>query len=189
MLLPEGPRAHFLTRRFDRGAAGTRIHLQSLCAINHLDFRYKNAHSYAQYFDVIRRLGLGDEAIEQAYRRMVFNVAAMNRDDHTKNFGFLLPERGTWELSPAYDVTYAYNPTGEWTQRHQMAINGKFEGISLADLHKIADEQGVARFKAVTREVIETVHTWPDAAAEAGVDDRTVRDIGQQMADHDPRKA
>lgn len=187
MLLPEGPRAHFLTRRFDRGPEGARIHAQSLCAIDHLDFRYKNAHSYSQYFDVIRRLDLGEDSIEQAYRRLVFNVAAMNRDDHTKNFSFLLPERGAWQLSPAYDITYAYNPTGEWTQHHQMAVNGKFDEISLADLHKMADAQGVPRYKAVTSEVIDAVHTWPQAAAEAGVDERTIKDIQRQIDDHDPR--
>ncbi len=187
MLLPEGPRAHFLTRRFDRGPGQARIHMQSLCAIDHLDFRYKNAHSYSQYFDVIRRLGLGENAIEQAYRRMVFNVAAMNRDDHTKNFAFLLPERGTWHLSPAYDVTYAYNPTGAWTQHHQMAINGKFDDVSLADLHRIADAQGVPRYKTVTREVIDAVQTWREAATQADVDERTISDIQRQLDDHDPR--
>lgn len=186
-LLLEGPRAHFLTRRFDRDADGSRIHMQSLCAIDHLDFRYKNAHSYTQYFDVIRRLGLGEDALEQAYRRMVFNVAAMNRDDHTKNVAFLLPPAGTWQLSPAYDVTHAFNPTGEWTQHHQMAINGKFDDITLADLHAVADEQGIPAYKSVTTQVLDGVRTWPDAAAEAGVDQRTIEEIDHQIREHDPR--
>jgi serine/threonine-protein kinase HipA len=136
---------------------------------------------------VIRRLGLDQPALEQAYRRLVFNVAAMNRDDHTKNFAFLLPERGTWQLSPAFDVTHAYNPSGEWTQRHQMAVNGKFDGITLTDLHAVADAQGIPAFKAVTREVIDAVHSWPQAARTAGVDESTVRHIQQELRDHDPR--
>ena len=186
LLLPEGPRAHFLTRRFDRTTEGARIHMQSLCAIDHLDFRYKNAHSYAQYFDVIRRLGMNDEAIEQAYRRMVFNVAAMNRDDHTKNFAFLLAEGGSWQLAPAYDVTHAFNPTGEWTQHHQMSVNGKFDQISLADLHKVADAQGVAGYRAVTREVLDVVRSWPEFAADADVDRKAVQGIQDQIGAHDP---
>jgi serine/threonine-protein kinase HipA len=183
-LLAEGPRAHFLTRRFDRDENGGRIHMQSLCAIDHLDFRIKNAHSYAQYFAVIRRLGIDDDAIAQAYRRMVFNVAAMNRDDHTKNFSFLLPKNGVWELSPAFDVTHAFNPSSEWTQHHQMSINGKFDGITLADLYAVADAQGVPGYKKITDEVVAAAGAWPDFGAEAGVDPRTIRSISYQMADH-----
>jgi serine/threonine-protein kinase HipA len=182
-LLAEGPRAHFMTRRFD-SAGGRRIHMQSLCAIDHLDFRYKNAHSYAQYFDVIRRLGLGEDALTQAYRRMAFNVAAMNRDDHTKNFAFLLPQDGTWTLSPAFDVTHAFNPTGEWTQHHQMSVNGRFDGITLADLYAVADSQGIPAFRKVTEDVLEAVRAWPDFARQAGVDGRTISHIHDQMTEH-----
>jgi serine/threonine-protein kinase HipA len=183
-LLLEGPRAHFLTRRFDRDENGVRIHMQSLCAIDHLDFRYKNAHSYAQYFAVIRRLGINGGAIAQAYRRMVFNVAAMNRDDHTKNLSFLLPQDGGWRLSPAFDVTHAFNPSGEWTQHHQMSINGKFDAVTLADLYAVADAQGVPGSRRITDEVVAAVRAWPDFAAEAGVDPRTIQSISDQMADH-----
>ncbi len=183
-LLAEGPRAHFLTRRFDRDENGIRVHMQSLCAIDHLDFRHRNAHSYTQYFAVIRRLGIDDDAIAQAYRRMVFNVAAMNRDDHTKNFSFLLPKEGVWQLSPAFDVTHAFNPSGEWTQHHQMSVNGKFDGITLADLYAVADAQGVPGYKKITDEVVAAVRAWPDFGAEAGVDPRTIRSISDQTADH-----
>jgi serine/threonine-protein kinase HipA len=182
-LLAEGPRAHFMTRRFDV-VDGQRIHTQSLCAIDHLDFRYKNAHSYAQYFDVIRRLGLGENALTQAYRRMVFNVAAMNRDDHTKNFSFLLPSGGTWMLSPAFDVTHAFNPMGEWTQHHQLSVNGRFDGITLGDLYAVADTHGIPRFRQVTADVLAAVGEWPDFARQAGVDSRTISDIRDQMTEH-----
>lgn len=182
-LLAEGPRAHFMTRRFDI-AGGQRIHMQSLCAIDHLDFRYKNAHSYAQYFDVIRRLGLDEDALTQAYRRMAFNVAAMNRDDHTKNFAFLLPQDGTWRLSPAFDVTHAFNPTGEWTQHHQMSVNGRFDGITLADLYAVADNQGIPGFHQVTEDVLAAVRAWPDFAQQAGVAGRTISHIQDQMTEH-----
>lgn len=188
LLLPEGPRAHFLTRRFDRSSAGARIHLQSLCAIDHLDFRYRNAHSYAQYFDVIRRLGI-DDAIEQAYRRMVFNVAALNRDDHTKNVAFLLPEHGAWQLAPAYDMTHAYNPTGDWTQHHQMSINGKFDDIGLLDLYAVADAQGVPGYKSVTRGVLDVVRSWPTFAKQADLDAGTVEHLSKQISSHDPTRA
>jgi len=182
-LLAEGPRAHFMTRRFDI-AGDEKIHMQSLCAIDHLDFRYTNAHAYAQYFDVIRRLGLDEDALTQAYRRMAFNVAAMNRDDHTKNFAFLLPQGGSWMLSPAFDVTHAFNPTGEWTQNHQMSVNGRFDGITLADLYAVADTQGIPGFRQVTEDVVAAVGAWPDFAQQAGVDGRTVTRILDQITEH-----
>jgi serine/threonine-protein kinase HipA len=181
-LLPEGPRAHFLTRRFDRTDDGQRLHLQSLCAIDHLDFRYKNVHAYDQYFGVIRRLGLNENEIAEAYRRMVFNVVAMNRDDHTKNFAFLLPKDGSWTLAPAFDVTHAFNPWGEWTQHHQMSINNKFDGITLADLYAVADTQGVSGYKRITKAVVEAVRSWREFAAQADVDPRTVMSIEADLS-------
>ncbi|MCU1367929.1 MAG: putative DNA-binding transcriptional regulator, partial [Ilumatobacteraceae bacterium] len=75
-LLAEGPRKHFVTRRFDRSPNGEKHHVVSLCGLAHLDFNMVGAHSYDQYFDAIDSLGLGPDALEQAYRRMVFNVAA-----------------------------------------------------------------------------------------------------------------
>ena len=100
-LLEENGRAHFMTRRYDRPLRGGKVHCQTLCALGQLDFRQIGAHDYAQLFDIIDRLGLGSGARAEAFRRMVFNVAAANCDDHTKNHSFVLPEGGAWALSPA----------------------------------------------------------------------------------------
>ncbi len=113
-----------MTQRFDRDDVGGKLHIQSLCAMDHLDFNVPDTHSYAQYFDVVARLELGRDSLEQAFRRCAFNVAAANRDDHTKNFGFVCSPNGEWDLAPAYDVNHSYNPEGLWTQRHQMSVNG-----------------------------------------------------------------
>ena len=86
----------------------------------------------------MRQLGLGTRAREQQTRRMVFNVIARNQDDHVKNIAFLQDKTGQWALSPAYDITYANNPTGAWTSRHQMSINGKREEITRDDLRAAA---------------------------------------------------
>ena len=124
-LLEEGGRAHFMTRRFDRVDDGHKVHTQTLCALAHLDFRQIGAHDYAQLLLCIEQLGLGPEARAEAFRRMAFNVAAANCDDHTKNFSFVLPEGGRWALSPAYDVTHAHAPDSRWTRQHLMAVNGR----------------------------------------------------------------
>ena len=173
-LMRENDRAHFMTKRFDRWSDGSKVHISTLCAIDHLDFNLPDTHSYAQYLDVIDRLGLGPAALEQAFRRVVFNVAAANRDDHTKNLSFCCDEGGRWSLAPAYDVNHAYNPHGDWTQRHQMSVNGKFEGIGRADLLELADRFAVPAAVDVFGDVLEAVARWTEYAQEVGVADHDV---------------
>jgi serine/threonine-protein kinase HipA len=117
-LLEENDRAHFMTRRFDRGVTRGKTvkhHTQTLCAMAHLDYKLRGTHAYSQLFMTISQLGLGDDALRQAFRRMAFNVMTRNYDDHTKNFSFLRKREEAWELAPAYDITHAHNPRGEWT--------------------------------------------------------------------------
>ncbi len=108
-LIEENGRAHFMTKRFDRDG-NKKIQMSTLCATAHLDYKQKATHDYAQYFMVISKLGLGYLAMEEAFRRMTFNVMAANCDDHTKNHSFIMAEFGSWQLAPAYDVTHAYTP-------------------------------------------------------------------------------
>lgn len=185
-LLNEGPRAHFITRRFDIDDEGERVHLQSLCAMDHLDFRYSDTHSYAQYFNVIRSLGMGPDELAQAFRRMVFNVVTLNRDDHTKNFAFLLAEGGAWSLSPAFDITHAFNPKGRWTQRHQMSVNGKFEGIVLEDFEALGDRYAIPNYASIIKSVFAAVGGWHDYAQKAGVLAATRDRIAKDYAEHRP---
>jgi serine/threonine-protein kinase HipA len=169
-LLEEGGRAHFMTRRFDRGEGGARMHLQSLCALGHFDFRLPGATSYEQAFEVMRALQLPHPQFEQLFRRMVFNVLARNQDDHTKNFAFLMRPDGQWELAPAFDLTYAHNPQGRWTARHQMSIAGKLDGFTREDLLGVAQANTIKRGSAILEAVQTAVLAWPDCAARAGVD-------------------
>jgi serine/threonine-protein kinase HipA len=167
-LLEEHGRAHFMTRRFDR-EGNAKHHVQTLCGLAHLDYRQKATHDVSQLFLTIERLGLGYDAKEEAFRRIAFNVIAANCDDHPKNVSFLLREGGAWELAPAYDVTYAFNPKGEWTYQHLMSVNGKFAAISHADLMTVADRFGIGTAPDVLPQVHEAVSLWPDFAKEAKV--------------------
>ncbi|HKC14102.1 MAG TPA: type II toxin-antitoxin system HipA family toxin, partial [Vicinamibacteria bacterium] len=137
-LLEENGRAHFMSKRFDR-THNTKHHVQTLCAMGHLDYRQKATHDASQLFQVMNQLGLGYTDLEEAFRRIAFNVMAANCDDHTKNTSFILRAGGSWELAPAYDVTHAHNPHGEWTSQHLLGVNGKFTGISSHDLLQVAD--------------------------------------------------
>ncbi len=179
-LLEESGRAHFMTRRFDRDVVNGRTikhHVQTLCALNDLDFKQRATHAYAQLFMVVAQLGLGDDAISQIFRRMALNVMARNCDDHTKNFSFILRQGRNWELAPAYDVTHAYNPKGEWTFQHLMSVNGKFKDITRADLLAEADRFGVRRPNDLLAEVRAAVENWPSHARKAGLSDATANAV------------
>lgn len=167
-LLEENGRAHFMTRRFDRDG-NKKHHLQSLCAMQHLDYKQRGTHAYESLFLVAERLRLDDGARTQLFLRMAFNVMARNCDDHTKNFAFLLREGHAWELAPAFDVTHAYNPVGEWTYQHLMSVNGKFDDIGRADLIAIGDRFSVPRMPALLAQVADAVASWPEFAAQAGL--------------------
>ena len=169
-LLEENERAHFMTKRFDREVIDGKTckhHLQTLCAINHLDFRQRGTHDYSQLFMTARVLGLDDRAVDQIFRRMTFNVMARNCDDHTKNFTFLLRQDQPWELASAYDVTHAYNPKGEWTYQHQMSVNQKFDDISKADLLAVADRFSVRKPDKVLSDVRAAIDNWSQFARQS----------------------
>jgi len=179
-IFAEGGRHHFMTRRFDRTASGGRLHMQSLCALGHLDFQQAGAHSYEQAMLLMRRLSLPMAAIEQQFRRMVFNILARNQDDHSKNIALLMNRQGQWSLSPAFDVTYSYNPEGAWTSRHQMSAHGKTMDFTLADLEAVAQTVAMKRGRAaaIHAEVQAAVAQWPCLAAAAGVTEETAQSIG-----------
>ena len=171
-LLEENGRAHFMTRRFDREVVGGKTikhHLQTLCALNHLDYKQRGTHAYSQLFMALAELHLNDEAIRQAFRRMAFNVMARNYDDHTKNFSFILKQGLDWELAPAYDVTHAHNPKGKWTYQHLMSVNGKFDSITREDLLAEADRFGVPRPEELLSDVRAALDNWREHAREAGL--------------------
>ncbi len=170
-LLQENGRAHFMVRRFDRSPTGGKLHMQSLGALMHFDFNTAGAYAYEQALQVIQRLAMPMEDMEQQLRRGFFNVLARNQDDHVKNIAFLMDKGGTWRLSPAFDVAYAYNPTGDWTSRHQMTLNGKRDGFVEEDLLHFAAAGGVktGRAKTLLGEVSEAVRAWAGFAQDAGV--------------------
>jgi serine/threonine-protein kinase HipA len=170
-LFEENGRSHFMTRRFDRQENGAKLHMQSLCGLAHYDFNMAGAYAYEQALFMIRRLGLPMSAVEEQFRRMTFNIIARNQDDHVKNIAFLMDKTGQWSLSPAFDVTYSYNPSGDWTASHQMTLNGKRDHFRMDDFNACARAAAMkrGRAKAIVKQVMATVSRWRDFADEAGV--------------------
>lgn len=172
-LLEENGRRHFMTRRFDRLPGGAKLHMQSLGGLTHFDFNQAGAYSYEQALLTIRQLKLPMAEVEEQFRRMVFNIVARNQDDHVKNIAFLMNQQGEWSLAPAFDVTYSYKPDGSVTSTHQMMLNGKRDGFTLADFEACAKSALMKRGRAaaIIEEVLSAVKRWAEFAAEARLKD------------------
>ncbi len=183
-LLEEHGRAHFLTQRFDRvqhakTGEQVRLHMATLCGLGHLDFNDPLRYSYEDAFAMMRLLGLPYPDAVEMFRRMCFNVVARNLDDHTKNTSFLMDPQGVWHLSPAYDITFAYDPKNVWLKQHQMSINGKRLDISRADLLAVAKEMNIKKADAIIDEVVAGVKKWKTFAKKAEMDAKQVEAIGK----------
>ena len=181
-LLQENGRAHFMTQRFDRDG-NNRIHMQTLCAMRQLDYKQRATHSYSQMFEAAQRLELGRAAMIEVLRRMVFNIVAQNCDDHTKNHSFLLREAGQWELSPAYDVTFAFDPASQWVHQHLMSVNGKFAGITREDVRAVADRHELLSEVGLAIDAAEAAASrWPEFASDAGVAPEEAQRVQRELS-------
>ena len=125
----------------------------------------------------MRQLHLPYNQAEEMYRRMVFNVVARNLDDHTKNISFLMDKKGKWRLSPAYDVSWSYNPKGEWTSQHQMSINNKWTDITINDLLAVATAMSIKKPRDIIEKVIDVVAHWPNYATSFDIPKQTIEAI------------
>lgn len=179
-LFEENNRAHFMTKRFDR-VKGQKLHVQSLCAMRHFDFSMIGSFAYEQVFETIRMLRLPATTSEQFFRRMVFNVIARNLDDHTKNIAFIMDKKGAWRLSPAFDVTYSYDPASVWVKQHNLSVNGKTIDISKDDLLKVGKEMNIKHAKAIIEDIQGIVKKWPQYAKDAKVKDKQIKAINNTL--------
>ncbi|NOT06692.1 MAG: type II toxin-antitoxin system HipA family toxin [Gemmatimonadales bacterium] len=178
-LLQERRLGHFMTKRFDREGEG-KIHLHSLGGMHHVDYDQPGRFSYEQYLRTALGLGLGYPALEEAFRRAAFNLAAVNQDDHVKNFSFLMDEHGAWRLSPAYDLTFSKG--AGYTRRHQMTLGGKTEGFVRDDLLALGGAFGLRKDGAdIVDRVVAALGSWERYAREAGVPDDRARAIAAEF--------
>ncbi len=180
-LLEEGDRAHFLTKRFDREGNDTKHHVQTFCGIQHFDYNNLFGHSYEQLFQTMRILRLTYPEAEQMFRRMVFNVMATNYDDHTKNFSFRLKQHGKWELAPAYDLCYSYDPQNVWVSQHTLSINGKHKNINKSDLMTIARDNNIKKGDKIIEEIKQIVGNWEQYAKSVGVAKELTKQITKTL--------
>ncbi len=174
-VLEDGDHAHLLVRRFDIAADGSRLHQHTLGGLLHVDYNDPGASSYEEYLRSILRLGMPYASLQEGYRRAVFNVLAVNQDDHVKNLSFHMDASGRWQLTPAYDLTFAKGRG--WTSRHQMRVRDLTQGIREQHLLEMAEELGVTRPRQIIDRVASAVASWPTHAAEVGVPAEDARRI------------
>lgn len=183
-LYHENGRSHFITKRFDRiGNKGEKQHMQSLCAMAHMDFNSPRIYSYEDAFQVMRQLKLPHGDFVQLYKRMLFNEFAKNYDDHTKNIAFLMNKKGEWSLAPAYDMTFSYRKGSPWVSAHQMLINGKAEDITIDDLLTVAEKAGIkqSNAKSCIDQVKSAVSDWTRFAEEAEISDSQMEFVKKNL--------
>lgn len=180
-LLEENGRAHFMTKRFDREGNNIKHHIQTLCGIQHYDYSNLYSYSYEQVFQTMRLLRLTYPEAEQMFRRMVFNVLATNCDDHTKNFSFMLKQKGKWELAPAYDICYSYNPENNWVNQQTLSVNGKHKNIGKEDFYTIAKANNIKKSERIIDEINSVIKNWKKFASQANVRKDLTRTIQNNL--------
>ncbi|XPV70427.1 MAG: type II toxin-antitoxin system HipA family toxin [Halarcobacter sp.] len=127
--------SHLLVKRFDI-IEDKKIHMHSLCGLTHTNFNIPGSYSYEEYLRVVEYLTKDRQQLESAFIHMLYNVITCNQDDHTKNFSFLMDEKGVWKTAPLYDITY--NKGNDYTAKHQMSINGKRDDFSIEDIKAVS---------------------------------------------------
>ena len=171
--------AYFMTRRFDRAPGNQRRHVQSVAGILNTDFIASNF----GYRELIKLCGMLSHSYSEKlelFRRMIFNIVIGNRDDHTKNFAFMLSDKNEWRNTPAYDITWNQGMMGE----HAMSVNGKGKDIRVDDVINIARSASISRqdMSIVTEAVLEAVSDWNSLVLDYDVPTQQRQDIHQYIA-------
>jgi serine/threonine-protein kinase HipA len=181
ILHDESGRAHFMTKRFDRGNGRTKWHVQTLSAMGHFDYNQPGLVGYEDAMDILLRLDAPFSDLEQLFKVMVFNVVGRNQDDHTKNISFVMDVSGVWRIAPAYDLTWSYNPDGAWTSVHQMSVNGKRNDFTSRDLVDVGRRYGIARPEQIVRSTVDVFSSWDRFALDADVPTPLRRMVGDSV--------
>lgn len=168
----------FGVRRFDRDGA-TRTHVHTLAGLLDADFRQPSL-DYDMLLRVTTHVTRSQPEIERAFRQMVFNVLAHNRDDHGKNFSFLMLRDGSWQLSPAYDLNFVEGPGGE----HTMTLDGEGRRPTWEHMRRLARRASIDEPHA--RQIVDDVRgalaLWPQQARDVGIEAATIRALADRLA-------
>jgi serine/threonine-protein kinase HipA len=172
--------AFFGVERFDR-KPDRRIHVHTFGNLIHSNFRIPGC-DYEQLLKTTRVLTRNQVDVAEAFRLMVFNIFAHNRDDHVKNFAYLLNDSNEWRLAPAYDLTFAYGPGGE----HTMTVAGEGRSPDRSHILQVAKSAGISKNQAdeIIEKVAAAVADWQRFAQDSGLTESAAAKIGSVLQTH-----
>ena len=179
-LLSNGNLAHYLIKRFDR-ANGEALHLHSVAGLTHTNFNIPMHYSYDELLRLTRYLTGSQQAVNEQFKRMIFNIVGRNQDDHAKNFSFIMDKNGIWNISPAYDITFS-NGTG-YTKNHQLSLNGKTNNFTLNDILQLAKKHSIKDniAKEYIEQTVEVFSKFKNKAKEIDVNEQTYNRIYNEL--------
>ena len=179
-LLSHGNLAHYLIKRFDR-INGEALHLHSVTGLTHTNFNIPMHYFYDELLRLTRYLTGSQQAVNEQFKRMIFNIVGRNQDDHAKNFAFTMDKDGVWKMSPAYDITYS-NGTG-YTKNHQLSLNGKTNDFTLNDILQLAKKHSIKESlaKDYLEQTLEAFSQFKNKAKELDVKKQTVDRIYNEL--------
>jgi serine/threonine-protein kinase HipA len=168
----------FATRRFDR-SGDERIHMVSLAGAIEARPDVPGLIDYDMFLRAVRAVTRDERDVEKAFRRMVFNLLAGNRDDHTRQHAFLMDGRGEWRLAPAFDLTFSTGPGGE----HYLAIAGEGRSPTGRHVDRVARDQGIApsHSSEIIEQVRAAVGAWDDHARKWETGTASRNEIGARI--------
>ncbi|MDQ1340027.1 MAG: HipA protein [Campylobacterota bacterium] len=179
-LLSHGNLAHYLIKRFDR-VDGEALHLHSVAGLTHTNFNIPMHYSYDELLRLTRYLTGSQQAVNQQFKRMIFNLVGRNQDDHAKNFAFTMDKNGIWNLSPAYDITYS-NGVG-YTKNHQLSLNGKTNDFTLKDILGLGKKHSIKEnvAKEYLEQIAEAFSGFKSRAEQLDVKEQTISRIEKEL--------
>ena len=167
--------SYFATKRFDR-IGNDKLHMLSAAGLFHDDYE----HSTLDYGNLIfqaKKLTHNAQAAQQMFRRAVFNVLSHNRDDHSKNFAFLMDADGNWSLAPAYDLTFSSSSQGY----HSTACSGNYVDPGSTELLELALDLSINNAKIIINEVKTIISNWRMYAESSGVSESSIKTIESSL--------
>jgi len=170
-------KVYFGTKRFDREGR-KRVHTHTASGLMHDNFRMSTM-DYGHLMDCAFRLERHVKAYEKIFRLAAFHVYSHNHDDHSKNFSFLMSEKGEWEFAPAYDLTFSNSAYGF----HSTMIAGESKNPGRKELMNLANHFGLKNADVVIEEVQDAITQWPTIARECGVSKNNILDIRNALSE------
>lgn len=167
----------FATRRFDK-QGNDRLHMHSMAGLTHDNFRLSNI-DYGHILDAAYRLEKTAKARETVFRLAAFNVYGHNKDDHSKNFAWLMDKTGRWTFAPAYDLTFS--PAG--INEHSTLVAGEGARPGRKQLFELAEEFSIRSADAIITKVQESLSLWPEIAKESGVSKVSLESIHKKLTE------